>query len=132
MIVVLRSRLTIRAVTSGGPGGQNVNKVATKVELRFRIDEADWIPPKVLQRLLAEHRGNVTVEGEFLLTSSVHRTRRANEEAAVERLAEWLAEAEIPPKSRKKTKPTRSSKTRRLDGKRKESAKKSDRRKKDW
>lgn len=132
MIVVPRSRLTIRAVTAGGPGGQNVNKVATKVELRFRIDEADWIPREVLQRFLASHQGNVTVDGEFLLTSSIHRTRRGNEEAAFERLAAWLADAEVAPKSRKKTKPTRSSKTRRLDGKRKESAKKSVRRQKDW
>jgi ribosome-associated protein len=132
VIVVPRPRILVKAVVSGGPGGQNVNKVATKVEIRFRLEDADWMPPHVRARLAAAHRGNLTTEGEFFLTSSAHRTRRANEEAAFERLAEWITEAAAPIKRRKATKPTRSSDRRRLDGKKRDSAKKSERRSRDW
>ena len=104
-------------VCSGGPGGQNVNKVATKAVLRFDLAGSASLDEgrrAILQRRLA-HR--LTTEGHLVLHASRHRRREQNRQDAIERLVSLLAEALAPRKTRKKTRPTQGSKRRRLEGK---------------
>jgi ribosome-associated protein len=112
------SELEERFVRSPGPGGQNVSKVATKVQLRFDIRRSPSLSERVKQRLirLAGRR----VSGEGILTIEAHRfrTRERNRQDAKERLVELIREAAHQPKARKKTRPTRGSKERRLESKR--------------
>jgi ribosome-associated protein len=112
------SELDERFIRSPGPGGQNVNKVATAVQLRFDIGRSPSLPERVKQQLirLAGRR----VSGEGILTIEAHRfrTRERNREDAQERLVELIRKAAHRPKPRKKTRPTRGSKERRLESKR--------------
>src|SRR5206468_6839096 len=73
-----RERLTIRFARSGGPGGQNVNKVETKAEVRFLLAEADWLPLSVRERLKQLFPGRLTQEGEIVLSSSRSRSQAQN------------------------------------------------------
>jgi protein subunit release factor B len=123
-----RERLSIRFARSGGPGGQNVNKLETKVEIRFRIEEADWIPPSVRERLLVLYSGRVTREGELVVVSSRHRTQAANLEDALRKLEELLRRAARRPKARRPTRPTAASREKRLQQKKRRAEKKAQRR----
>jgi ribosome-associated protein len=104
-------------VTAGGPGGQNVNKVASAVQLRFNVktshafdDEQKWM----IRRALATR---INDEGELVLFVQTHRSQARNREEARERLVGLLEKALVKPKKRLKTKPTRASKERRLESK---------------
>ncbi len=112
---------------SGGPGGQNVNKVASKAELRWPLDASPSVPDVVKARLRAAHPAHVTVEGEFLVTSQEYRDQERNRQRCLEKLADMLRTAATPPKPRVKTKPSKGSKRRRLEAKRKQATSKANR-----
>ncbi len=115
------------AVRSSGPGGQNVNKVSTKVELRFDFEESSQLTAAVKARLraLAQHR--LDADGRILITSQVTRNQPQNLEDARNRLAELIAKAMVAPKKRRPTKPSKAAKRRRVNDKRVHAKKKQSR-----
>jgi ribosome-associated protein len=126
-VIVPERELVWAAVRSSGPGGQNVNKVSSKVELRFDFEATDALTPSVKARLraLATHR--LDAEGRILFVSQVTRSQPNNLEDARQRLAELIARALVVPKPRRPTKPSRAAKRARLNDKRVVAAKKQSR-----
>jgi len=112
-IEVAERELEERFVRASGPGGQNVNKVATAVELRFDVN-ASSLPEEVKQRLVSLAGRRVTAEGVLVIDSRVHRSQLQNREAARERLLDLLRRATHKPKARRKTRPSKSAKEKRL------------------
>lgn len=123
-----RNRLQISFSRSGGPGGQNVNKVETRVEVRFRVADADWIPPETKARLRKREHRRINVDGELVLHESRHRSQTRNLEECIEKLESLLDAANRRPRRRIPTAPTRASRERRLSAKRKLADKKRNRR----
>jgi len=119
-----RDRLTIRFARSGGPGGQNVNKVETKAEVRLRIAEADWIPPAARARLQAIGSARINRDGELVITSSRFRSQSRNLEDCIEKLRRLIEAASARPRRRVPTRPTRASREDRLKAKRRRSERK--------
>jgi len=115
------------AVRASGPGGQNVNKVSTKVELRFDFEASASLSDSVKVRLrgLAQHR--LDADGRILITSQVTRTQPQNLADARQRLAELIAKAMVTPKRRRPTRPSRAAKRARVNDKRVHSKKKQSR-----
>lgn len=107
------SELDERFVRASGPGGQNVNKVATAVELRFDVERSS-LPPDVKQRLVALAGKRLTADGVLLIDSREHRRQAQNRDAARERLVALIRRATIAPVRRKATKVGRGAKERRL------------------
>ncbi len=115
-IVILDHELDERFVRASGPGGQNVNKVSTAVELRFDVAGSS-LPEEVKARVIALAGKRVTADGVLLIDSREHRTQAQNRTAARDRLAGLLRRAAARPKSRKKTRPTKAARERRLAAK---------------
>jgi protein subunit release factor B len=93
-------RLEIKFVRSGGAGGQNVNKLNTKAEVRFQVDDADWIPAPVRERLAEYQKTRMSKEGMLIVTSQEHRTQARNRDDAIGKLQAMIAEAYVEPKDR--------------------------------
>lgn len=111
---------------STGPGGQNVNKVATAVELRFNIEQSG-LPESIRQRVLEQGKSHLNAVGELVFHATRHRSQKRNKEEALHRLANILDTAQTPPKPRIPTRPTARAKQVRLDQKRRTSKKKQSR-----
>lgn len=133
---VPRNELTLSFARSSGAGGQNVNKVNSKVEIRWDIASCASLPQDVLGRFLSRYKNRLDADGFVIVTSERQRDRERNIEDAIGKLEEWIASVWEKPIPRIKTKPTKSSKRRRIADKRHEGEKKKTRRERvstdDW
>ena len=116
-IRLAESELEERFIAAAGPGGQNVNKVATAVQLRFDAGRSPALTPPVRARLATLAGRRMTAEGVLIIAANRFRTQERNRADARERLAELIAAAAVAPVFRVKTRPTLGSKLRRLDAK---------------
>jgi ribosome-associated protein len=108
-------------IRSSGPGGQNVNKLATAVQLRFDVRRSRALPDAVAVRLMRLAGKRMTQDGVLVITAQRHRTQERNREDARERLIELIRQAAVPPVPRRPTKPTAASRRERLDKKKRRS-----------
>jgi ribosome-associated protein len=131
-ITIPEQELTERFVRAAGPGGQNVNKVATAVELRFDVAGSPSLPEPVRARLLAKRDRRMTDEGILVISAQRFRTQDRNRQDARERLAAFIESGLHAPKPRIATRPSRAAKARRLDAKRERSTIKQGRSRRSW
>ena len=127
-VFAVPSAVRVQFSRSAGPGGQNVNKVNTKAELWVALDALKGLSAAACTRLIKAAGRKITQAGELHLVCETERTAEGNRRAVFERLREMLVAARVEPKRRRKTRPTRASKMRRLEGKKHRSNIKSNRR----
>jgi ribosome-associated protein len=131
-IIIDESELTERFILASGPGGQNVNKVATAVELRFDVANSQSLPAAVRERLIALAGKRLSSAGILVIAAQRFRSQPRNREDARERLATLIREAATPPKLRRATRPSKAAKRRRVDDKRQLGARKRERSGSGW
>jgi ribosome-associated protein len=120
-IAIDESELTETFVRASGPGGQNVNKLATAVQLRFDVRHSPSLPADVRARLAALAGRRLTQDGVLVIIAQRHRTQERNREDARTRLVELIRQAAVPPKRRRPTRPTAASRERRIESKKRRS-----------
>ncbi len=130
-IQILESELKETFIRSSGPGGQNVNKVSSAVQLRFDVENSDSLTAEVKARLKRLAGSRLTNEGEIMIEAKRYRDQEKNRDDARERLAALIRRALVKPTKRKHTKPSRSAVQKRLDEKKKRGERKK-MRQKDW
>ena len=116
-ITIDESELDEDFVRSSGPGGQNVNKLATAVQLRFDVRRSPSLPNDVAIRLMRLAGSRLTKDGVIVITAQSHRTQERNRQDARDRLIELIREAAVAPVKRRPTKPTKASREKRLESK---------------
>jgi ribosome-associated protein len=126
-IALEESELEERFVRSSGPGGQNVNKVSTAVQLRFDVEHSPSLDDRVRQRLRTLAGSRLTADGVLVIDARRHRTQAQNREDARERLIELVREAAKKPTRRRPTRPTRAARERRVEAKKQRAERKQSR-----
>jgi ribosome-associated protein len=120
----LGKEMNFQATRSSGPGGQHVNKVSTRVELRFNIPASELLSEQQKEVLLRKLSGKLTKEGELIVSSEETRSQKRNKEDCISKFYELLGQALKPPKKRLRTRPTAASRKKRLEGKKQQAEKK--------
>ncbi|HUX74036.1 MAG TPA: alternative ribosome rescue aminoacyl-tRNA hydrolase ArfB [Steroidobacteraceae bacterium] len=131
-IAIAEADLEWTFIRSSGPGGQNVNKVASAAQLRFLLAANTTLAPAVKQRLRHLAGQRAAGDGSIVITARSERSQEQNRRAALQRLQALIRRALVEPKVRRKTSPTRASKERRIDAKKKRGSTKRHRRGADW
>jgi ribosome-associated protein len=131
-VAIPDEELEWKFIRSSGPGGQNVNKVASAVQLRFLLPQNTSLPAAVRSRLRHLAGQRLVDDGTILLTARNERSQEQNRRAALERLADLVRAALVEPKIRKKTRPTRASQERRIDTKKRRAGTKRQRSGREW
>ncbi len=128
-VTIPAAELEITASRSSGPGGQHVNTTDSRIQVRWNIPASAALTDVLRQRLLKTLAPRLTTDGDLILSCDTHRSQHRNREEALQRLAVLLRAALIPPRPRKKTRPTAAARRRRLEAKRRQAQRKKNRQK---